>query len=48
MLSEINQVDSQIPTLIYYKIRGIAQPIRNLLYYLKVEFNDYKLEKNSP
>lgn len=36
------------PKLTYYYIRGLAQPIRNLLNYLEVKYIDQRLDKGSP
>jgi glutathione S-transferase len=38
-------VDSTKPTLGYWKIRGLAAPIRYVLNYLKVDFNDVMYEQ---
>lgn len=37
-------VDSKKPVLGYWKIRGLAAPIRYLLEYLKVEYEDKQYE----
>lgn len=33
--------------LTYYYIRGLCQPIRNLLYFLNIDFVDRRLDRNS-
>lgn len=42
-----SRLQSKEPILTYYYIRGLCQPIRNLLYYLQVPFEDRRLDRNS-
>jgi glutathione S-transferase len=37
---------NQLPKLVYYNIRGLGQPIRNLLYYFNIQFEDVRLERD--
>lgn len=46
MSKEEQQVESFKPKLVYYKIRGLGQPIRHLLYFIGVDFHDTKLERD--
>ena len=38
--------NSMLPKLVYYKIRGLCQPIRHLLYFIQVDFEDKKIERD--
>lgn len=42
-----SQTPINTPKLFYYKIRGLGQPIRHLLYHMKVDFTDVKLERDT-
>lgn len=39
----MNEKENSPPKLVYYKIRGLGQPIRHLLYYMDIKFEDTKL-----
>lgn len=40
LTEEFEEQNSSKPTLYYVPIRGIAQPIRNIMYYLDIEFDE--------
>ena len=41
------QTNTNTPKFFYYKIRGLGQPIRHLLYHMKVNFIDVKVERDT-